>query len=140
MSLFRIVKYSSILFFLSKYKNKLFRVFAVLVFAGVTSVLYQDVAVYLQQQHPGTVIYALVAKIAIVYGALAFVLWQFRPEQKANTQHTPLSAIDVQQAVPDDRLSALEDVSKKPKLRSRYDRIVQGNAESKKGSEPLNPI
>ena len=35
MSLFRVIKYSSILFFLGKYKNKLFRVIAVLLFALV---------------------------------------------------------------------------------------------------------
>jgi hypothetical protein len=131
MSLFRIVKYSSILFFLSKYKNRLFRVFAVLLFAGVTSILYEDVAVYLQKQHPGTVIYALVAKIVVVYGALAFVLWQFRPVQNANAQRMPSSETDVQQAVPGDRLSGLEDVSQKQELRSRYDRIVQGKKNSR---------
>ena len=65
MSLFRIVKYSSILFFLGKYKSKLFRVVCVLLFALTTSLLYQDVAEYLQEQHPETVIYALVAKIFI---------------------------------------------------------------------------
>ena len=74
MSLFRVVKYSSILFFLGKYKDKLFRVVAVLLFAGVTSLLYQDVADYLAREHPGTVIYALIGKIIIVYGALLFVL------------------------------------------------------------------
>ncbi len=129
MSLFRIVKYSSILFFLSKYKDRLFRVFAVLLFAGVTSILYEDVAVYLQKQHPGTVIYALVAKIVVVYGALAFVLWQFRPVENANPQRTSSSDTGVRQAVFDDRLSALEDVSHKQQLRSRYDSIVQGNDE-----------
>ena len=43
MSLFRLIKYSSILFFLGKYKFKLFRVIAVLLFAGVTSLLYGDI-------------------------------------------------------------------------------------------------
>ena len=129
MSLFRIVKYSSILFFLSKYKDRLFRVFAVLLFAGVTTILYEDVAVYLQRQHPGTVIYALVAKIVVVYGALTFVLWQFRPVENANPQRMSSSETGVRQAVFDDRLSELEDVSRKHVLRSRYDSIVKGNAE-----------
>ncbi len=79
MSLFRIVKYSSILFFLGKHKQRLFRVVGILLFAGISSLLYQDVSDYLQVQHPGFVIYALMAKIFIVYGAFAFVLWQFRP-------------------------------------------------------------
>jgi hypothetical protein len=79
MSLFRLVKYSSILFFLGKHKSRLFRVLAVLLFAGVTSLLYGDVEAFLAREHPGIVIYALMAKIFIVYGALIFVLLQFRP-------------------------------------------------------------
>ena len=85
MSLFRLIKYSSILFFLGKYKFKLFRVIAVLLFAGVTSLLYGDIEAYLAREHPGTVIYALTVKICIVYGALAFVLWQFKPDSADTT-------------------------------------------------------
>ncbi len=135
MSLLRLVKYSSILFFLGKYRNKLFRIIAVLLFAGVTSLLYQDVAAYLQQQHPGTVIYALIAKVIIVYGALAFALWQFKPQKEASpeketsAQRLPTVTTEIQQAAPTDRLSVLEDVSEKQQLRSRYDRIVRGDSE-----------
>jgi len=132
MSLFRILKYSSVLFFLGKHRKKLFRVIVVLLFAGATSILYQDVAFYLQEQHPGALIYALVVKFAIVYGALAFVLWQFRPKQKAATQGTPSSAKNVRQTSPTDRLSALEDVSQKPELHRRYERILRGNSEKKR--------
>ncbi|GAB5413794.1 MAG: hypothetical protein Cons2KO_13970 [Congregibacter sp.] len=78
MSVFRLIKYSSIIYFLGRHKNKLFRSVAVLLFAFVTSLLYDDVRQYLESQHPGTLIYALAAKIIIVYGSLAFVLWQFR--------------------------------------------------------------
>lgn len=51
MSLFRLVKYSSILFFLGKYKYKLFRGLAVLLFAGVTALIYDDVEVFLAREH-----------------------------------------------------------------------------------------
>ena len=132
MSLFRIVKYSSILFFLGKYKSKLFRVIAVLLFALITSLLYQDVADYLQRQHPDTVIYALIGKIIIVYGALLFVLWQFRPEPaEASGQVTLDRAAATEEAAddglataPNDRLSALEDVGQNTKLRSRYEQLL----------------
>jgi len=132
VSLFRIFKYSSILFFLGKYKAKLFRVVAVLLFALITSLLYQDVADYLQQQYPETVIYALIAKIIIVYGALAFVLLQFRPEPDDKASVAPGSmqnlkheaTVDSQITSPDDRLAALEDVSQTDKLQSRYDRVI----------------
>ena len=136
MSIFRIVKYSSILFFLGKYKSKLFRVVAVLLFALVTSLLYQDVAEYLQQQYPETVIYALIGKIIIVYGALAFVLLQFRPEpgeeSNAGTQimeemKNTSSDKTVTSPPPGDRLAGLEDVTKKITLRSRYDKVIDSD-------------
>jgi hypothetical protein len=136
VSLFRIVKYSSIIFFLGKYKTKLFRVVAVLLFALVTSLLYQDVAEYLRQQHPETVIYALIAKLVIVYGALVFVLLQFRPEPDgAAGVNTPVmdetksfsSKEELSITPPSDRLSGLEDVTKKTTLRSRYDKVIDGS-------------
>jgi ATP/ADP translocase len=118
MSLFRVIKYSSLLFFFGKYKQKIFRVTVVLLFALVTSLLYQDVVDYLQQQHPGSVIYALIAKIAIVYGAFAFVIWQFRPA----TEPRPVTAADVSDIAPEqtDRLSRLADIDSKDHLASRY--------------------
>ena len=133
MSVFRFVKYSSILFFLGKYKTKLFRVVAVLIFAFITSMLYQDVANFLQQQYPNTVVYALIGKIVIVYGALIFVLFQFRPdpEDKLNALSQPpeTSKLDPtsssQSKSPNDRLTALEDVTQKGKLRSRYEDVMK---------------
>lgn len=135
MSLFRLFKYSSILYFLGKYKSKLFRVVAVLLFALITSLLYQDVADYLQQQYPETVIYALITKIVIVYGAMAFVLLQFRPTEDDNsvidgeTQNSsPQKSKD--KAQPADRLAQLEDIEKKTTLRNRYDKVVSKNKEN----------
>ena len=54
--------------------------------ALITSLLYEDLRHYLELQHPGTLIYALIAKVVIVYGALAFVLWQFRPRRAGSTE------------------------------------------------------
>ena len=130
MSLFRFAKYSTILFFLGKYKNRLFRVIAVLLFAAVTSLLYQDVAEYLQREHPGTVIYALIGKILIVYGALAFVLWQFRPSPDAESQKDASSAqpkLEVAKGSPvesADRLSELENLGEHDHLTTRYEDIL----------------
>lgn len=137
MSLFKIVKYSSLLFFLGKYKSKLFRAAGVLLFAAITSLLYADVSQYLQLQHPGIVIYALAAKILIVYGSFAFVLWQFRPEPEPKNdpaareptvkQENPSPEFE---KTPDNRpLSALEDVTHTDRLRSRYDGILRGKDE-----------
>ena len=140
MSLFRIVKYSSLLFFLGKYKSKLFRVVAVLLFALITSLLYQDVADYLAQQYPETVIYALLAKMLIVYGALGFVLLQFRPEPdvKGGTetrvmddlQHSS-STDKTPDTAPQDTLAGMEDVSKTATLHSRYDKLIGEKSDPK---------
>ena len=131
MSLFRVVKYSSILFFLGKYKDKLFRVIAVLLFAGVTSLLYQDVADYLAREHPGTVVYALIGKIIIVYGALLFVLWQFKPQKDDSPAAKPKPPKP--QPVPDetppeppaDRLSQLADLDSHDRLKSRTEVLLK---------------
>ena len=135
MSLFRVFKYSSILYFLGKYKSKLFRVVAVLLFALITSLLYQDVADYLQQQYPETVVYALITKIIIVYGAMAFVLLQFRPSEDDNSVNDSETATSSTQrnknkVQPIDRLAQLEDIEKKTTLRNRYDKVVNENKEN----------
>ena len=128
MSLFRVVKYSSILFFLGKYKDKLFRVVAVLMFAGVTSLLYQDVADYLAREHPGTVVYALIGKIIIVYGALLFVLWQFKPqkdEAPVTRAKNPQPDKDPPPQPTTDRLSQLADLDSHGQLKSRSDDLLR---------------
>jgi len=94
--------------------------------------LYQDVANFLQDQYPDTVIYALIGKIIIVYGALAFVLLQFRPEaeEKPNALNRPADNTEhdltpePSEHSPDDRLAALEDVSQKDTLKNRYDGVI----------------
>ena len=135
MSLFRVFKYSSILYFLGKYKSKLFRVVAVLLFALITSLLYQDVADYLQQQYPETVVYALITKIIIVYGAMAFVLLQFRPAEddssviNAETAN-PSAQKNKDDAQPADRLAQLADIEEKTILRNRYDKVVNKSKEN----------
>ena len=135
MSLFRIVKYSSILFFLGKHKNRLFRVVGILLFAGITSLLYQDVSDYLQVQHPGFVIYALLIKIFIVYGAFAFLLWQFRPSGPGDDKQPKGDSIANAQRPQESTqasgpLTDFADVSTKDRLRSRYDGVLKGDRET----------
>jgi len=132
VSLFRFVKYSSLLFFFGKYKVKLFKIVAVLLFALVTSFLYGDVSAYLTEQHPDTLIYALMGKILIVYGALVFVLWQFKPPREANTSdksHSKepglASARERAIEIPPDRLSALADLDRHDRLKSRAESMLK---------------
>ena len=133
MSLFRIFKYSSVLFFLGKYKARLFRAVAVLLFAGISSLLYQDVAHYLQQHHPDAVLYALIGKIAIVYGALGFVLWQFRPASKEGevpAKGTAMSDENAGTSEPSSRLGQLENIVQHDTLRSRSEGIINKKGHS----------
>ncbi|MEO1081338.1 MAG: hypothetical protein AAFY29_17385 [Pseudomonadota bacterium] len=132
MSLFRLVKYSSLLYFLGKHRGKLFRSIAILLFAFVTSLLYEDLRVYLESQHPESLAYALIAKVVIVYGSLAFVLFQFRPRKNGDKQGEaraaamPRAQKQDKPEAPADRLSRLEDVDGHRDLRSRYDRVLMG--------------
>ena len=135
MSLFRFVKYSSILFFLNKHRSKMFRSVAVLLFALVTSLLYEDLRVFLAQQHPESLIYALVGKFVIVYGALIFVLLQFRPggadrkgEARAQAVARKGSGEKNADSTSDDRLEALKDLQHHGQLRTRYDRVLAGDS------------
>ena len=118
MSLFRIIKYSALLHLASKYRVKLFRIVAVLLFAWASSILYQDVAAYLEDAYPDTVIYALIGKIIIVYGALIFVLLQFRPESEA-TSERPAVEQGASEGEKKDRLSALSNLDTHDQLRTR---------------------
>ena len=127
MSVFRMIKYSALFYFLGKYKQKVFRITAVLLFAGVTSLLYQDIADYLQAVHPDTVIYALVGKVLIVYGALIFVLFQFRPGPDSGSQQAaPRSDQTRVDESPHDRLSAFSNLDAHDTLRTRRESMHDG--------------
>jgi hypothetical protein len=150
VSLFRFVKYSSILYFLGKHRSKLFRSAAVLLFAFVTSLLYDDLRLYLESQHPESLIYALIAKIVIVYGSLIFVLLQFRPdgsrekrgeERAAALPGASAASKAARKGVPGanpaaDRLDALADVDSHQKLRTRYDQVLAGERHVASPTEP----
>jgi hypothetical protein len=147
VSLFRIVKYSSLLFFFRRYRGRIFRIVAVLLFALVTNVLYQDVAHYLQLRHPGALVWALAGKIVIVYGALAFVLWQFRPvrDDAAPADAGTAKAAgktrgeEKAPAAPADRLSALADIEHHDRLRTRYEAVLEARRKTPGSSGPRNP-
>ena len=129
MSLFRLVKYSSILFFLGKYKLKIFRAVAVLLFAGVTSLLYADIEAFLAREHPGVVVYALITKICIVYGALLFVLLQFKPTSEDNAgdgrSSKPLLLENVEGDLPADRLAQFSDLDDHDQLETRSQALLK---------------
>lgn len=133
MSLFRVIKYSSLLFLLGKHKIKVFRIVAMLSFAAVTSLLYDDVATFLAAEYPQTLVYALVTKLMIVYSALLFVLWQFKPamdRDQGSPRRDPSQKAMLNPVFPADgadpsvdRLAAFSDLDKHSDLQSRADRL-----------------
>ena len=132
MSFFRLIKYSTLLLFLGKYKFKLFRALSVLLFAAVTTLLYGDVEAYLAREHPSTVIYALTAKICIVYGALLFMLWQFRPSGTGGGPAAPSSGRQTRGAETAgsegesaDRLCQYADLDRHERLQSRAEALLK---------------
>lgn len=146
MSLFRLIKYSSLLYLLGRHRDKLFRSAGILLFALLTSLLYDDLRAYLEIQHPGKLIYALIGKVIIVYGSLLFVLWQFRPGREdrgsaraasvaggvsgksAGSVPGKLSRGDAEIDTAGGHLDALTDIDRHDRLRSRYDRILSGES------------
>jgi len=135
VSLFRVVKYSSLFYFLKRYRIRLYRALAVVLFAVLTTLLYGDLVVYLEARNPEGLIYALIGKTVIVYGALAIVLWQFRPlpeparatppsarKGTAEPSSAPATADGNTETSP---LAALADIERHDHLRSRYDDLLQ---------------
>ena len=89
-------------------------------------------ASYLEARHPGALVWALLAKIAIVYGALAFVLWQFRPSAEEAVTVSRGAARDrgdggapaAPTAPAPDRLASLADIDSHDRLRTRYEGLL----------------
>ncbi len=80
-------------------------------------------------------VYALITKIIIVYGAMAFVLLQFRPAEDDSSvidaeTANPSAQKNKDNAQPADRLAQLTDIEKKTTLLNRYDKVVNKNTDN----------
>ena len=129
MSLYRFFRTSALLALAGRYRNKLFRIVVALAIALVTAWLYADVAVYLESQQPDWLGRALVIKTVIVYSALIYAFWQLRPgawgsgESATEAQDNTLSP---RPEIP--REGPLDELMDKPKLTSRKEAILKGDA------------
>ncbi len=128
MSLYRFARTSALLAFAGKYRLKIFNMAAAAAFAFVTSWLYADIAIYLQEHHPQWAGVALVGKTLIVYAALFFLLWQLKPSDRASPA-PEVKAMPT--AIPEGKPSRLEELAAKPKLTSRKDAILNKPPEGK---------
>jgi hypothetical protein len=123
MSLYRFARTTALLTLAGRYRLKLFKLFIAVAVALVTSWVFDDIALYLDNHQPDWLGAALVIKTLVVYGALVYAFWQLRPgswsEAKAEqvAQQAP-SPAELPQSGP------LDELLDKPKLTRRKDVIL----------------
>lgn len=109
------------LYLAGRYRERLYLLVFLLVFAFASSWLYTDIAAYLREHHPGLELYALALKTAIVYGAILYAFWVLRPGQ------TPGEALPVPPGKPKpgaEPQSRVEHVAAREQLNSRYEALL----------------
>lgn len=137
MSIFRLVRASSLLYLAGRYRERLYLALVLLLTATATVWLYSDIAVYLQRHHPELELYALTGKTIIVYGALLSCLWLFRPR--------PTAAPEAEGRLATEDEDRLQQLAHRDRLISRYDAIlsrkpVPGKGEILASSREEQPI
>jgi hypothetical protein len=133
MSLFKVAKYSTLLFFMKRHKKQLHRLGATALLLLVSYFLLGDLQDFFAQTHPDLAIYVLVAKSALLYGAAGILIWQWRPksDSPASNYKTKTGAPSVpksQEAAqdkPSSRLDAFKDLDQHDKLQSRYQAVIK---------------
>ena len=130
MSLFRVAKYSALLFFLKRHRNKVYRSVALLLLGLVTYFLLGDLQGFLQEVHPDSVVYLLIAKSVLLYGGVAILLWMFKPTHDQKGQS--VDALKKKQAIEEDvraetgsRLDQFRDLERHDKLQTRYQKTLK---------------
>jgi hypothetical protein len=136
MSLFKVAKYSTLLFFMKRHKKQLHRLGAAALLLLVSYFLLGDLQDFFAQSHPDLAIYVLVAKSALLYGAAGILIWQWRPKSdsaklrgKANSEGPSVSeSQDRAQSKPSSRLDAFKDLDQHDRLQTRYQAIMKNSA------------
>ena len=122
MSLYRFLRTSALLALAGRYRQKLFLILVAVAAATVTSWLYDDIASYLESQHPELVLMALILKTLIVYSVLVYVVWQLRP---SGWTAEPEATSTVQTASTErSEPGPLDELMDKPKLKTRKESIL----------------
>lgn len=129
MSLYRFVRASAITSLVVKYRSKLFRIALAIAFALVTAWAYADIASFLDARHPEYLGLALIIKNLVIYAALFYGFWQFRPiiaeaKDEEEAENDSAVALDPEHER-FDRLDALTNTADKPDLKSRRQAILQ---------------
>lgn len=149
MSLYRFARMTAVLAILKRYRRRLFRLIFALAFAFVSAQLYPDLARYLDAHHPEWAWLGLVAKSAIVYGALIYCFWLLLPlagDPPPDDLTPPDDAFpkldslaDSNSAAggdaPETSFSKLDALAKKPRLRNRRQQLMDKSADPDKESK-----
>lgn len=139
MSLFKVAKYSTLLFFMKRHKKQLHRLGATALLLLVSYFLLGDLQDFFAKTHPDLAIYMLVAKSALLYGAAGILIWQWRPNPDSATSgrkvkpETPAvsNTQEVDQDKPSSRLDAFKDLDQHDHLQTRYQAIMKNRAKNK---------
>ena len=137
MSIYRFVRTSTLLVLAGRYRAKLFKIAVAIGVALVTSWLFDDIALYLDNHRPEWLGTALIIKTVVVYGALVYGFWQLRPgswqEAKADAiaaQSSAAKSAPADAATPQPP-GPLDQLADKPKLKSRKQAILEDGNNSR---------
>ncbi|MGI9322819.1 MAG: hypothetical protein ACR2PJ_04465 [Pseudomonadales bacterium] len=132
MSFYRFVRAGALLEFLRRYQIRVRNIAAAIAVALVANWLYADIAAYLETHHPDWSGWALTVKTLIIAALLAYIFWQVhlgtrgRTKTKAIPGDDPTPSATSVPATPGSN-GPLDELAKKPKLRSRKETILQGS-------------
>ena len=128
MSLYRTIRASALVVLLVKYRVRIYWICAALAVALVTDWMYDDIAEYYKLEDPSNLQgWVLAVKTAVVYAALAYILWQFRFAAKSSGKTDAVQ--NDKSPIASGEGGPLNELLDKPKLRSRAEFIL----ESRKG-------
>jgi len=130
VSLFRVAKYSALLFFLKRHRNKVHRSVALLLLGLVTYFLLGDLQDFLQEVHPDSVVYLLIAKSVLLYGGVAILIWMLKPSE--GDKRPPMQGAQKTQAAEESdssdsgsRLDQFRNLERHDKLQTRYQKTLE---------------
>jgi len=136
MSLFKVAKYSTLLFFMKRHKKQLHRLGSTALLLSVSYFLLGDLQDYFAQTHPNLAIYMLVAKSALLYGAAGILIWQWRPKSDSSPSSgrakSEVPAVsdrqNVSQSKSRSRLDAFKDLDQHEQLQTRYQAVMKSKS------------
>jgi len=124
--------------YFSNRRRSIFNCLSLVLFGLLINYLYDDVAIFLQENHPEYASYALIAKTILLIGILFFVLYQLKPsheQAKPNDDKTMPTIISSRESKNETQKTISPSVSKitgKKNWQSLSDRIIEDKLSSRR--------